>query len=105
VPKVPPAPEHGLTGQEFTVEHGSGEIREIQEYASSHNYKITPEQSYKIYTDLYAEHGSKIIDLSGPGPDTYVIHPGDVGLSHPGTANWYPGIEDELRDKLAKAAA
>jgi hypothetical protein len=106
-PKAAPAPrpEHGITGQVFTVEHGSGEIREIQEYASSHNYRITPKQAYKIYTDLYAEHGSKIIDLAGSGPDTYVIHPGNVGLSHPGMANWYPGIEDELRDKLAKAAA
>jgi hypothetical protein len=95
---------HGATGQEFNVEQGSGEIREIQEYASAHHYSVTPNQADQIYNQMYAEHGSKLINLAGSGPDTYVIHPGDVGLSHPGEAHWYPGIEDELRDRLAKDA-
>jgi hypothetical protein len=96
---------HGSTGKEFYVEPGSGEIHEIQEYANAHHYSITPEQADQIYNDLYAEHGSKIINLIGSSPSTYVIHPGDVGLSHPGEAHWYPGIEAELRERLAKAAA
>ena len=102
-PSVPP--EHGLTGQSFDVEPGSGEIREIEEYATAHHYNITPQDAFRIYTELYQEHGSNIIDLSGSGPDTYLISSGNVGLSHPGTANWYPGIEDELRTLLAQASA
>lgn len=102
---TPPAAVHGTTGQEFRVEQGSGEIREIQEYAASHNYHITPQQADEIYNQLYAEHGAKIIDLDGSGPDTYQISPGNVGLSHPGMAHWYPGIEDELRARLEKTAA
>lgn len=105
-PNGPPiTPEHGLTGQEFKVEHGSGIIREIQEYADSHNYHIKPGDADRIYHELYQEHGSQIIDLKGPGPDTYVIRPGDLGLTHSGEGSWYPGIEDELRDMLAKDAA
>ena len=97
-PSVPP--EHGVTGQSFSVEPGSGEIREIQEYAASHNYNITPDDAFRIYEQLYQEHGANIIQLDGPGPSTYVISPGDIGLSHPGTGQWYPGIEDELRALL-----
>lgn len=105
-PRAPVSPpEHGLTGQEFIVEPGSGVIREIKEYAAAHNYNITPQDAFRIYTELYQEHGSNIVDLRGPGPDTYLIRPGDIGLSRPGTAQWYPGIEAELRSRLAQAAA
>jgi hypothetical protein len=93
---------HGRTGQEFNVPKGGGEISEIQAYAASHNYHVSPEQADRIYNELYAEHGSDIIKLEGSGPSTYVIRPGDVGLSHPGEARWYPGIENELRARLSK---
>lgn len=104
-PHHPAPPAHGTTGQEFYVEPGSGEIREIQEYAASHNYNVTPQQAFDIYQQLYNEHGSNIIDLTGGGPSTYIIGPGDIGLSRPGMATWYPGIENELRGLLAQASA
>jgi hypothetical protein len=104
-PKPPvqhhPVTLHGPTGQEFYVTPGGGEISEIQAYAASHNYHVTPGQAYQIYLELYDQHGANIIKLAGSGPSTYVIRPGDVGLSHPGEARWYPGIESELRNYLA----
>jgi hypothetical protein len=100
-----PVALHGPTGQEFYVTPGGGEISEIQAYAASHNYHVTPRQAYQIYLELYAQHGAKIIKLASSGPSTYVIHPGDIGLSHPGEARWYPGIESELRNYLATVAA
>jgi len=96
---------HGIIGQEFYVKPGGGEISEIQAYASSHNYSVTPVSADQIYQELYAQHGSDIIKLDGNGPSTYLIAPGDIGLSHPGPAYWSPGIENELRDLLAKDAA
>jgi hypothetical protein len=113
-PTVPPSqvppqqptqpPVHGVTGQEFYVEHGSGIIREMQEYASAHNYKVSDEQVYEIYQHLQEQYGRNIVDLEGKGPDTYVMNSGGIGLRHPGEANWYPGVENSLRELLAKAA-
>ncbi len=101
-PKHPPV--HGLTGQEINVKPGDGEISVIENYAKSHNYHISGKQAFDIYQQLYQQHGSHIIDLNGSGPSTYVISPGNIGLSHPGLAHWHPGVEHQLRQMLEEAS-
>lgn len=101
-PKMPPvgpaSPEHGVTGESFMVEPGSGIEREIQEYAASHGYDVTPQQASAVYSNLHDQFGRNIIDLKGR--DTYMVG-SDVRLTHPDdSAHWYPGVEAMMRRLL-----
>jgi hypothetical protein len=93
---------HGIIGQSIQVHAGESEIGEIEHYAYTHNYHVTPDQASNIYAHLFKEHGSHIIKLDGPGPSTYTISPGEIGLRHPGEAHFYHGIEAEIRRRLAQ---
>jgi hypothetical protein len=96
-----PTPAAG--GRTFEVEPGHGITHEIMDYAEAHGQHVTPVQAYREYLDLHSEYGRHIIDLNGPGNNTY-LSGGDVRLSHPGRAHWYPGIVEDLRHFLKSSA-
>lgn len=95
--KIPTA--NTKPGAAFNVEYGSGEIHEIQEFAHANGYNISDVQASQLYAGIHERFGRNIINLAGKGPDTY-MHGTDVRLMHPGTAHWYPGVEDEIRQQL-----
>jgi len=98
----PPAAPHKpeiVPGGKLYVEPGSGIIREIDEYASTHGQNISAVDASRIYENLKAAHGARFIDVSGT--DTYNVG-SDVRITHPGFGHWYPGVEHDINEQLAK---
>ena len=100
-------PKHGKLGESFRVEQGSGQIREIQQYAAAHNYEgIDTEKATEIWEHLknspLTDGNEKLIDLRG-SDDTYRVG-SDVRLSRrDAAAEWgNRAIERALREELEK---
>lgn len=83
---------------DFTVEKGSGLIREIYQYAEHLGYKdISLKDASKIYGIILEEHGKNgIINVHGISNDTYLFGH-DVRISAPGEANWRSGVGEDLQ--------
>lgn len=86
----------------FYVEPTHGVTHEIMDYANNEGYNITPEQSYRIYQQLEAQHLSTLIDILHGGDDTYLDENGNILLSRAGRARWSPAAEETLRRALAR---
>lgn len=80
-----------LTGTTFNVEHGSGLIRELQQFAGANGHKLSPVQANQLHHELMAKFGKDYINIKGIAQDTY-MHGTDVRLSAPGTASWDKGV-------------
>jgi hypothetical protein len=107
-PEVPEQPEPEVNpeshaeGEVFYVEPTHGITHEIMDYAAAHEYgTITPEESYRIYQQLEAQHANQLLDILNGANDTYVDEKGDTLLSRAGNARWDPAVESELRRMLA----
>jgi hypothetical protein len=102
-------PKHGKLGQSFDLEHGSGQIREIQQYAAAHNYQgIDAEKATQVWDNLkdnpLTDGNHKLINISG-NHDTYNVG-SDVRMSRPDLhAEWGSRLmERALREELEKEA-
>jgi hypothetical protein len=85
----------------FYVTPGSGETSEIHNYGLTHHFHTSIAKAEQVYDKLHDKFGDRIIKLNGKGPSTYNIAPGDIGLSHPGYAHWFPGIQKLMNRLLA----
>jgi len=103
-------PKHGGLGDSFNLEHGSGQIREIQQYAAAHGYNgIDGEKATTIWEHLkenpLTDGNHDLINTDGTH-DTYNVG-SDVRMSRPdATAHWgSKAMERALREELEKEAA
>lgn len=109
---VPTTTHHELRpqGKGFNVEHGSGEIPEIQEYATSRGHNISAERATQIWDAAHAKFGDHVVNLDGTGHDVYHVHQSngvlDTRLTQPGEAHWWSrGVEEFLDDQIMQKAA
>lgn len=105
--EVPEQPETEVNpgshaeGEVFYVEPTHGITHEIIDYAQSNGYgSISPEESYRMYQQLEAQHANALLDLLHGVDDTYVDENGDTLLSRSGNARWDPAVEAHLRRML-----
>ncbi len=88
-----PTPE--IFANDFTVEPGSGLIREFQEFAASNGHNLSLEQSQGLYEAVQQRFGAEnIIDLKDYAQDVYARGGGDYGINAPGAANWRDGVAE-----------
>jgi uncharacterized coiled-coil protein SlyX len=99
-PKPPAAPATSAPTGRFFVEKGSGIVNEIRQYAHAKGQNISNTKAYDIYRQLKLNFGTRIINLHGTPKNTYIVN-GDVRLSNPAWAHWYPKA-GEMLSKLIK---
>jgi hypothetical protein len=92
---------HGALGAIYSVEQGNGITNEIQDFAACNGYEVpSGAQAWMIYENLRADHGDDLLVTPSGGDDTYIRSQGDVGISHPGPAQFPRGVELDLRQRL-----
>lgn len=97
-------------GKQFQVEHGSGEILEIQQYAASRNHPISTSRAGGIWRSAHAKFNDHVVNLDHTTHDVYHVRLAhgqlDTRLSRPGPAHWWSrGVEQLIDNEIVKPAA
>ncbi len=91
-----------LRGNSFTVENGSGFVKEWGQWANLNGHKIDSSTASELHQAVLEKFGPDgVIDLKTLPTDaeTYVQN-GDLRIGAPGAAQWQPGVADFARDWL-----
>ena len=91
-----------LRGNSFTVENGSGFVKEWGQWANLNGHKIDSSTASELHKAVLEKFGPDgVIDLKSlpTNAETYIQN-GDLRIGAPGAAQWQPGVADFARDWL-----
>lgn len=91
-----------LRGNSFTVENGSGFVKEWGQWANLNGHKIDSSTASELHKAVLEKFGPDgVIDLKSlpTNAETYIQN-SDLRIGAPGAAQWQPGVADFARDWL-----